>query len=179
MTLRVFLAAVIAALGAAVPWPGPAGDHHGHRWYTLRAEVYPGVPMKWLASLFLVVALGDPLAAQDTTKAPKLKRQPNVIVVEEIDAIRTEVSTARDIVLRLRPGFLRTRGASSFGNAANGATTPSLQVVVDGAPRAGGPSALDQIPAMTVREIRYINAADASIRYGTGYDAGAILVITR
>ena len=142
-------------------------------------RAHPGVPVKWFASLFLVVALGNPLAAQDTsTPKPKFKRQPNVIVVEEIDAIRTEVSTARDLIQRLRPSFLRTRGASSFGNAANGANTPTPQVVVDGAPR-GDVSALTQIPAMTVREIRYLNAADATIQYGTGYDAGAILVFTR
>ena len=135
--------------------------------------------MKWLASLFLAAALSHPLSAQDTLPTkPKFKRQPNVIVVEEIDAIRTEVSTARDLIQRLRPGFLRSRGASSFGNAANGSPTPSTQVVVDGAPR-GGLSALTQIPAMSVREIRYLNAADATIQYGTGYDAGAILVFTR
>ncbi len=135
--------------------------------------------MKWLPSLLLIAALGDPLAAQDSPGAtPKVKRQPNVIVVEEIDVIRTEVSTARDLVQRLRPGFLRNRGASSFGNAASGKSTPTARVVVDGAPR-GGLSALAEISAMSVREIRYLNAADASIRFGTGYDGGAILVVTR
>ena len=60
----------------------------------------------------------DPLVAQDSVPPkPQFKRQPNVVVVEEIDAIRTEVSTAHDIVQRPRPGFLRTRCASSFGNA--------------------------------------------------------------
>ena len=60
-----------------------------------------------------------------------------MIVVEEIDAIRTEVNTAHDIIQRLRPSFLRTRGASSFGNAASGTPTPTptAKVVVDGAPR--------------------------------------------
>ena len=101
-----------------------------------------------------------------------------MIVVEEIDAIRTEVNTAHDIIQRLRPSFLRTRGASSFGNAASGTPTPTAKVIVDGAPR-GGLSSLDQISAMSVRELRYLNAADASIQYGTGYDGGAILVFTR
>lgn len=135
--------------------------------------------MKWLVSLFFVAALGDSLAAQDSVPPkPKFRRQPNVIVVEEIDAIRAEVNTARDIIQRLRPSFLRTRGASSFGNAASGTPTPTAKVVVDGAPR-GGLSSLDQISAMSVRELRYLNAADASIQYGTGYDGGAILVFTR
>ena len=89
-----------------------------------------------------------------------------------------EVNTARDLVQRLRPGFLRNRGASSFGNAASGTPTPTARVIVDGAPR-GGLGALAEISAMSVREIRDLNAADASIQYGTGYDGGAILVLTR
>jgi hypothetical protein len=32
---------------------------------------------------------------------------------------------------------------------------------------------------MTIKEIRYLAASEASIRFGTGYDGGAILVTTR
>lgn len=66
----------------------------------------------------------------------------------------------------------------SFGNAASGTPTPTARVVVDGTPRVGV-GALAEISAMMVREIRYLNAADASIQFGTGYDGGAILVFTR
>ena len=76
--------------------------------------------MKWLVSLLLVVALGDSLAAQDSVPPkPKFKRQPNVIVVEEIDAIRTEVNTAHDIIQRLRPSFF------ALGAPAPSATRPA------------------------------------------------------
>jgi len=134
--------------------------------------------MKWFATLFLVAWMAVPVAAQDSAVAKsKFRRQPNVIVMEEIDAIRNEATTALAIVQRLRPNFLRTRGATSFGNA-RGGRTPVAQVVVDGAPR-GDVTALSQIPAAAVREIRYLNAADATIQFGTGYDGGAILVFTR
>lgn len=178
MTGRLMLAAMIVGVGAAVPWSHPHAGREAAPEYTSRSSASSEAPMTRLASLLFFVALAEPLSAQDSAPRPKLKRQPDLIVVEEIDPIRSEVQTARDIVQRLRPGFLRTRGASSFGNAASGAVTPTPQVIVDGAPR-GRLGALAEISASAVREIRYLNAADASIRYGTGYDGGAILVFTR
>ena len=135
--------------------------------------------MRSLASILLLSFLAVPLLAQDTTKsAPKKKRDANVITVEEIDLIRNEASNAREIVTRLRPQFLRGRGANSFGNSSSGRAIPLPRVVLDGAPYGEAPS-LAQIPAMMVREIRFLSSGDASIKYGTGYDGGAILVTTR
>lgn len=134
--------------------------------------------MRLLISLVVMVAVAWPAFAQDTTKTQKRKRDPNVISLEEIDAIRNEVHDAHQIVSRLRPNFLRGRGANSFGNAAGGKRVALARVVMDGAPY-GELSTLSQISAMIVREIRYLNSGDASIKYGTGYDGGAILVSTR
>ena len=126
-----------------------------------------------------LLALASTAWAQDSTpRKPGLKREANVISFEEIDAIRAQVSTAFDVVQRLRPQFLRARGANSFGNARDARTVPYARVVVDGLPR-GDLDVLRQIPVMTVREIRYLGSADASIKFGTGYDGGAILVVTR
>lgn len=125
-----------------------------------------------LVSLFAFPALVE---AQETKK---IKRRTNVISVEEIDQIRNEVSDAWELVKRLRPRFLSTRGAASFGNAASGRAAPYAKVVVDGVGR-GELHTLRQIPVMHVIEIRYLSAADASTRYGTGYDGGAIEVKTR
>jgi hypothetical protein len=38
---------------------------------------------------------------------------------------------------------------------------------------------LSTIPATRVREIRYINASDATTRWGTGHASGVILVTTK
>ena len=69
---------------------------------------------------------------------------------------------------RLRPTWLRpgTRG-----------TLP--QVVLDGAPQAGGVDVLRSMRAADATEVQYMNASDATTRFGTGYVAGAILVSTR
>jgi hypothetical protein len=127
----------------------------------------------------LLAFLAGPAPAQDTTGVkPKLRRLPHLISVEEIESIREVVPTAYDIVQRLRPQYLRSRGATSFGNAAGGRTTPYARIVVDGVPQ-GDLSVLRQISAMVVKEIEYLDSKDASIRWGTGYDGGAILVRTR
>ncbi|MBL8989275.1 MAG: hypothetical protein JNJ80_23570 [Gemmatimonadetes bacterium] len=130
--------------------------------------------MKTLVTLALLLAFALPAVAQDSTSKSKPKRRPDVISIEEIDAIRTEVATAHDIVQRLRPNFLRGRGPTSTGSRA----VPLARVVVDGTPR-GEVDLLKQIPAMTIREVRYLKATDASVQFGTGYDGGAILVFTR
>jgi len=38
---------------------------------------------------------------------------------------------------------------------------------------------MSTIPAERVREIRFINARDATTRWGTGHDSGVILVTTK
>ena len=67
--------------------------------------------------------------------------------------------------------MLRARGGSVSD------PTGAFDIVVyqDGI-KTGGPSSLESVPTMSVREIRYINAADATVRFGTGHMMGAILV---
>ncbi len=113
---------------------------------------------------------------QDSAPAKKFKRQPNVIVRAEIAKIVNETNNAYEVVQRLRPQFLRARGATSLGGT--GRTTPYPRVLVDGVPR-GELDALRQVPVLAIEEISYFSATDASIRFGTGYDGGAILVKTR
>ncbi|MBM4187308.1 MAG: hypothetical protein FJ206_08360 [Gemmatimonadetes bacterium] len=134
--------------------------------------------MRWFLSLVLLVGFAVPVVGQDSVKTKKRKRDPNVITLEEIDAIRSELSNAYEIVSRLRPQYLRGRGSNSFGNARGGKAVPLAKIVVDGSPY-GEVTSLNQISAMMVREIRYLGSGDASIKYGTGYDGGAILVSTR
>jgi len=70
-------------------------------------------------------------------------------------------------VQRLRPNWLRTRG-----------NTPP-QVMVDGARQAGGLEVLRSYRAQDVSELRFISGTDATTRFGTGYDGGAIMITSR
>lgn len=130
-----------------------------------------------LLALWALVA--GPGAAQDQPGAKgRPKRETNVISLAEIEATRDRAEDAMALVRNLRPQFLRARGPNSFGNARGGRTVPYPKVIVDGMPR-GDLDVLTQIPSVTVREIRFLSSADASVRFGTGYDGGAIVVTTR
>ena len=81
------------------------------------------------------------------------------------------VSSAYDLVVRLRPGWLATRGATSF-RAGPGQT----MVAVDDAPLQAS-TALERISARDVKEMRYLSATDAVQRFGTLTAGGQVIVV--
>lgn len=132
-----------------------------------------------LAFLGVVLLAAPTLATAQDSDRPQ--RQSNVITLPEIEGVRAEFSDAYALIQRLRPEYLRpTRNAGSVRISQNqpdpGPRT--AKVIVDGSPR-GELDVLRQIPAAMVTEIRHLNAADATTRFGTGYEGGAILVTTR
>lgn len=96
---------------------------------------------------------------------------PDVLRAAEIDD--AYVDTAWEAVQRLRPQMLRGRGNISIRNDPGGPV-----VYVDGI-SVGDVNALHSIRAADVRLIRYLDARDATTRFGTGHAAGVILVETR
>ena len=70
--------------------------------------------------------------------------------------------------------MLRARG----GSVSDPTGAADIVVYQDGV-KTGGPNSLEFVPTISVREIRYISAADATIRFGTGHPMGAILVTTK
>jgi hypothetical protein len=77
-----------------------------------------------------------------------------------------------EVVQRLRPLWLRTRGEDSLFSS------NAVVVYLDGA-RIGGPDALRSIAAADVQEVDYLDSREATTRYGAGHASGAILVRTR
>ncbi|HEV2131130.1 MAG TPA: hypothetical protein VGR27_08505 [Longimicrobiaceae bacterium] len=102
------------------------------------------------------------------------QRTSEVITAEEIATV--EVNNALEAVQRLRPQLLRSRGTATVRSAGPEgqrtviATTSGteLAVYVDDV-RMGGVEARRNLSARRVREIRYVNARDATTRYGTGH----------
>ena len=128
------------------------------------------LPLVCLAALILPGGL----SAQDTTtKAPKLKRNPDLIAEREIQAAPDAWQTAFALVEQLRPNWLRQHGASSINSA-----TPLPQVYVGGVKR-GGPTTLEEVPRASIKEIQHLRGTDASQRYGMGHESGVILVILK
>jgi hypothetical protein len=110
-------------------------------------------------------------SATQAVGAPDGRRSSEILTHADIE--RAGVPTAYDAVQRLRPTWLRTRSSGSIQ------TSPQYAVVyLDGA-QIGGPESLRRISANDVQSIRYLRTADATTRYGTGHEGGAILVETR
>jgi hypothetical protein len=117
---------------------------------------------------------GTPASTSAAASAPRPARgSANVITEAEIAA--ANVNNAYEAIQRLRPTMLRGRGSASSSDQSG---TQGLVIYVDGSPL-GGVQALGNISALNVREIRYLNASDATTRFGTGHPVGAILVTTR
>jgi hypothetical protein len=117
-------------------------------------------------SLLAVVILGSACASSGQPGQSRPRRNSNLITREELSEL--SVSTAYEAVRRLRPGWLQGRGRSG------------LPVVYRNNSRWGGdPRSLESIQINAISEMRFLNARDATTRYGTGFSGGVILVVTR
>ena len=125
---------------------------------------------------------GDATAQETTTK----KYPRDLITMEEIKERAPNVLTALDVVQRLRPHFLRERSPGAIttpldknGNRNAAASRTPVQVYVNGTLSGIASVVLREIQADAVIEIVYLSASDATTRFGTGHDNGAILVAKR
>lgn len=93
---------------------------------------------------------------------------PSTISQEEIQETGT-TGNAYNLVRRLEPQWLEKRGRNSIRSPGN------IRVYVQGNSQ-GGPSALRQIDVIDVKSIQFLKPDEATMRYGSGHDNGAILV---
>lgn len=107
-------------------------------------------------------------------------RRSNLISAEEV--AKSSASTAYDLVKTLRPQWLRARGISTGqpDPSGGGVSDPGggIMVYVDGM-RRGTVDELENIGVERVQEMRFLNANDATQKYGTGHTQGAIEVTTK
>jgi hypothetical protein len=76
-------------------------------------------------------------------------------------------------VQRLRPQWLQVRG----GVTAQGKAT--ISIFLDGVQQQGSVEILKDMRTTDIQEMRFMNARDATTRYGTDMAAGAIEIVTR
>jgi len=97
---------------------------------------------------------------------------PNVLTAAEISSAKAGEASAYEAIQRLRPQFFRTRGR--LGSEPGG----DVSVSVDGGPLSTL-DALRNVPATTVKEIRYLSANDAAQRYGVRAYSGPVILVTQ
>lgn len=128
----------------------------------------PIVPLVLLA---LTLATPAVLHAQDTTgKAPKIRRHPDLISQQEVEALPPEVRNAHEIVVRLRPNWFTTHGQGTLTQAYQDVVTYVNEI------RRGGPLAIKDVDRLQVLEIRHLRGHEASTRFGMNHEHGAVLV---
>lgn len=117
---------------------------------------------------------GSGTSAQAAT-GTRTRGSANVITEAEISS--SVYQNALEVVQNLRPQMLIPRGVGSDATGLSAASIPIIIYMDD--VRLGEPSSLTNIPASRVKEIRFLNARDATTRYGTGHSSGVILVLTK
>ncbi|MBL0170803.1 MAG: hypothetical protein IPP90_08750 [Gemmatimonadaceae bacterium] len=122
----------------------------------------------------LLVAAGCARRPQpdDSVSSNTASRGSDVITARELSDPSVSGGDALEAVRRLRPRFLATRGAGSIRIASAGTVHISVH---------GGPllnlSELSRMRPSEIAEIRYLNATDATQRFGTLAGSGAVLLV--
>lgn len=124
------------------------------------------LPLPLLLAVLLAAPAG--LSPQEQPKLPKPTKNPDLITRQEIEALK-DAQTAFEVVTRLRPNWLNTRQGSLT-------QSPGDVVVYVNEVRRGDRAALREVDRLQVAEIRRVRGVDATTRFGTNHEHGAILV---
>lgn len=123
---------------------------------------------RFVFSMALMISLAG--CATGGTTGARRGSSTRLVEADFADYVSQDILT---VIQRLRPQWLRTRG----GGTAQGKAI--IQVIIDGQRYNGGPDVLRSVRAESVEEVSYMNAADATTRYGTDMAGGAIVVVTK
>jgi len=118
------------------------------------------------------LSLATACASSGAGRRQSQRGDANLITREQL--LRTGASNADDAVRMLRPSFLRAHGNATMRDP--GGVPPVLYLDDT---RLGGIEHLRDIDIEHVLEIRYVDAIEATTRFGQGHTGGAILVTTR
>jgi hypothetical protein len=121
--------------------------------------------------LFALVLMAS-ACATGSSGSNEPQRNRDVLTAEELAPLVQ--FSAWDAIQRLRPMWMRPGGIRNSANPAG----HYPYVFVDGSPY-GEMESLRGFRMENVREMRFVNATDTTIRYGGQYQGGVILVITR
>jgi hypothetical protein len=122
-----------------------------------------------LVTLIAVLAA----CASTGTPAPASASASNVITRAELDAAGS--TNTYDVIVRLRPNYLRSRGPTSVMNA----SARTVAVVFVNETEYGDLESLRRFPATRIEEIRYYSGPEATTKFGSPFGAGVIALKPR
>jgi hypothetical protein len=124
-----------------------------------------------LLGILTLSGCASPGASEGST-ASSGSRSSRSITVDELAGVMH--LNALEAVEQLRPNWLRTRGAVTMESSSQ----QGVRLYIDGNPSGFATETLAQILVSDVHEMRYMNAREATTRYGTGFPDGLILLTT-
>lgn len=127
------------------------------------------------AHLLPVLILAMSFGCASTGSGPGEIRRSQILTQEEISSSGVS-GNAFDVVTRLRPNFLASRGPTTLGNAQSTGLYPNIYL--DGIPY-GDINTLRNIDASVIAEIRLYQAGEAQTKFGMGNNNGVIAITTR
>ena len=132
---------------------------------------------RFLAVALLAVGAACAQSSSNTSQevssaAPRLRKNPDVIVEQELRDPTIAGTDAMTAIRQLRPAFFRNRGPQSFSNANAG----QVQMSMDYGPLQTV-GQLAQIDTRSLVEVRYLNANDAQSRFGINANGGPVIVV--
>ncbi len=135
------------------------------------------VRRRFLAVALLAVGAGCAQSSSSTSQevssaTPRLRKNPDVIVEQELRDPTIAGTDAMTAIRQLRPAFFRNRGPQSFSNA----TAGQVQMSMDYGPLQTV-GQLSQIDTRSLVEVRYLNANDAQSRFGINANGGPVIVV--
>ena len=125
-----------------------------------------------VSTALIAISLG---CASTTSGNIAETRRSQVLTQEEISSSGAS-GNAFDVIIRLRPNFLASRGPTTLGNAQHTSLYPNIYL--DGIPY-GDVNTLRNIDGSTIAEIRLYQAGEAQTKFGMGNNAGVIAITTR
>jgi hypothetical protein len=131
---------------------------------------------RMLATLATAVSLGCVTSGAPANAKSSGSRSQDVIGEAEISAHARDATTALQLIQTLRPQMLRSRGLTSMRDTSEESTLP--RVYVDEVSY-GNVNTLSSLNTSQIKEIRFVNARDATTRWGTDHMGGVILVTTK
>jgi hypothetical protein len=123
-----------------------------------------------LVALGMIVALAACASAGGTSAGTRRSSSTRLVAADFETDVGLDVYS---IIQRYRPRWLQVRGGTTAQGPAR------ISVIIDGTRQQGSLEILRSIRGSEVDELRFLNARDATTRYGTDMTGGAIEVDTK
>ena len=117
------------------------------------------------AACAMAMLFGMACSSSGSSSGGSTSSNRDVLTRAEMDEANS--GNVYDAIQRLRPSWLRVRGGSG-----------TIQVMMNSV-RVGDVTFLQTVRADNVIEVQFVNSRDATTKWGTGFTAGAIDIITR